>query len=76
MAISRTAIEADYPELLPPNPALVVWGANDTIVPLEQGERLADELPDAELVVFPDAAHDPILTHPAELAELALDHTG
>ena len=40
-------------------PALVVSGDDDRIVPVESSVRLADELPHAELVVFPDCGHLP-----------------
>ncbi|WP_200940496.1 alpha/beta fold hydrolase [Cellulomonas sp. Leaf334] len=38
-------------------PTLVVHGADDPLFPLAHGEALAREIPDAELVVFPDAGH-------------------
>jgi pimeloyl-ACP methyl ester carboxylesterase len=40
-------------------PCLVITGDDDRIVPMEQSIRLADELPDAELVVIPDCGHIP-----------------
>jgi pimeloyl-ACP methyl ester carboxylesterase len=40
-------------------PCLVITGDDDRIVPTEQSVRLADELPDAELVVIPDCGHIP-----------------
>lgn len=40
-------------------PALVVSGDSDSIVPIGDSERLASELPDAELVVLPDCGHVP-----------------
>lgn len=75
VAISRTEPDAELPSRLPAAPTLVVWGANDTIFPLEQGERLADELPDGRLAEVAGAAHTPFLTHHVEVAELVLDHT-
>lgn len=75
VAISRTEPDSDLPDGLPAAPTLVVWGANDTIFPLEQGERLAAELADGRLAVVEDAAHTPFLTHPADVAELVLGHT-
>jgi pimeloyl-ACP methyl ester carboxylesterase len=38
---------------------LLIWGAEDTLTPLAQGERLADLLPDAQLVIIPNAGHQP-----------------
>ncbi len=40
-------------------PCLVITGDDDRVVPTEQSVRLADELPDAELVVIPDCGHVP-----------------
>ncbi len=40
-------------------PVLVITGDDDRIVPTEQSIRLAEELPDAELVVIPECGHIP-----------------
>lgn len=40
-------------------PVLVITGDNDTIVPTEQSLRLAEALPNAELVVIPNCGHVP-----------------
>jgi pimeloyl-ACP methyl ester carboxylesterase len=40
-------------------PTLVITGDDDRIVPTEQSVQLAGELPNAELVVIPDAGHVP-----------------
>jgi len=40
-------------------PCLVITGDDDRIVPTEQSIRLADELPNAELVIIPDCGHIP-----------------
>ncbi|MGD1996453.1 MAG: alpha/beta hydrolase [Anaerolineae bacterium] len=40
-------------------PVLVITGDDDRIVPPEQSIRLADELPNAELVVIPNCGHLP-----------------
>lgn len=38
-------------------PSLVVWGAEDKVVPPEQGEQLAAGLPNVQTHVYPDAGH-------------------
>lgn len=53
--------------------ALVIWGRHDAIVPLENGLRLAEELPDARLALIEDAGHVPHIERPAETARLILD---
>lgn len=75
VAISRTEPDSDLPGRLPTAPTLVVWGSNDTVFPLAEGERLAADLPDGRLEVIEGAAHTPFLTHPARVAELVVDHT-
>jgi pimeloyl-ACP methyl ester carboxylesterase len=40
-------------------PTLVVWGANDLVVPLSHARRAVDHLPDGELVVVPQCGHLP-----------------
>lgn len=50
-------------------PALVITGEDDRIVPAKNSERLAAELPAAELVVIPDCGHVPHEERPAEFLE-------
>ena len=38
-------------------PSLIFWGTEDVIIPIEQGERMAALLPNAELVFLPGAGH-------------------
>ncbi|MET3683580.1 pimeloyl-ACP methyl ester carboxylesterase [Alkalibacillus flavidus] len=38
-------------------PALLIWGREDQVVPLKIGERLAEDLPNAELVVLDESGH-------------------
>jgi pimeloyl-ACP methyl ester carboxylesterase len=38
---------------------LLIWGAKDMLTPLAQGERLVKLLPGSQLVVIPDAGHQP-----------------
>jgi pimeloyl-ACP methyl ester carboxylesterase len=54
-------------------PALVVWGRDDRIVPLECGERYAKALPRARLAVIEGAGHFVDLERPAELARAVID---
>lgn len=45
-------------------PTLLVWGGRDAIVPPQIGERLASGMPSAELVVIPEAGHQPMWETP------------
>jgi pimeloyl-ACP methyl ester carboxylesterase len=40
-----------------PMPTLLVWGDDDRLVPVEIGRRLAQLIPDAQLVAIPGAGH-------------------
>jgi pimeloyl-ACP methyl ester carboxylesterase len=48
-------------------PALVIWGAHDPAVPVEQAERQRESFPSAELVVLDDSGHWPMLDDPASV---------
>lgn len=52
-------------------PALVVWGARDRLIPLEDGLEYARQLP-APLRVIPAAGHLVVGEYPEECAELLL----
>ena len=45
-------------------PTLLVWGENDSEIPLADGERLHDEIPGSRLVVFLDCGHIPHEEYP------------
>jgi pimeloyl-ACP methyl ester carboxylesterase len=38
-------------------PTLILWGADDIIIPPEQGNRLVDDIPDALLITYPGVGH-------------------
>ncbi|HYU60422.1 MAG TPA: alpha/beta hydrolase [Solirubrobacterales bacterium] len=59
MQLLRPALSALDP------PALVIWGAHDPAVPVEQAERQRESLPSAEVVVLGDSGHWPMLDDPA-----------
>ena len=54
-------------------PALVVWGRDDRVVPLECGERYAKAMPRARLEIVEGAGHFVDLEKPDELAKLIVD---
>jgi pimeloyl-ACP methyl ester carboxylesterase len=53
-------------------PTLVMWGAQDTWVPLSHAERFRADIPDARLVVYPGLGHLPMEEDPATTARDAL----
>jgi pimeloyl-ACP methyl ester carboxylesterase len=58
------------------NPALIVWGRQDRIVPVECGERYRRALPDARLSVLDGCGHLPPIEQPEAFARLVLDFLG
>ncbi len=63
--------DANLPERLAEvqMPALVVTGDDDRIVPTEDSIRLAEDLPNAELVIIPNCGHIPHEECPAEFLD-------
>jgi pimeloyl-ACP methyl ester carboxylesterase len=55
-------------------PTLVVWGADDRVVPLECGQRYQQLLPNARLEVVAGCGHAVDLERPTTLAGLVRDH--
>ncbi|RMX07121.1 alpha/beta fold hydrolase [Allofranklinella schreckenbergeri] len=49
-------------------PALIIHGGQDGLMPLAAAQWLADHLPQAERLTLPDAAHAPFLHDPAQCA--------
>jgi len=54
-------------------PTLVIWGAEDRVVPLECGERYAKAMPAATLSVIERAGHLVDMERPAEVARAIID---
>jgi pimeloyl-ACP methyl ester carboxylesterase len=50
-------------------PTLILWGAEDEILPRTQGERLAQDIPGATLLVLPGVGHAPQLETPDRVFE-------
>ena len=57
-------------------PTLVIAGANDPAAPVEQAEAIRDGIPDARLVVIPQAAHLANVEQPEDFTRAMLDHLG
>jgi pimeloyl-[acyl-carrier protein] methyl ester esterase len=57
-------------------PALMLHGERDTIVPAAAGEYLRRSLPDAALEVFAGAAHAPFVAQPQRTARCIVEFCG
>lgn len=51
-------------------PTLVVWGADDRIIPLKHGLEAHERIPGARLQVLPDVGHFPHLDDPERVARV------
>ncbi|MFE9781214.1 alpha/beta fold hydrolase [Streptomyces sp. NPDC005775] len=54
-------------------PVLILAGDKDLVTPSAHSEAIADELPDAELVIVPDAGHLVMLEHPETVTDRLAD---
>jgi 3-oxoadipate enol-lactonase len=68
--VAKTDLRPSLPSIAAPT--LVIAGAQDPAVPLEQAEQLANGIPDAHLAVVEDAAHLANVEKPYEVTELIL----
>ncbi len=78
-SITRNVIDRDPVDSVLPGIAqrtLVIWGANDSLLPPRWGERFVALLPNATLETVPQCGHMPTLEKPEETAELIADFTG
>ncbi len=57
-------------------PALVIWGAEDNTVPLRDAGVVADEWPDADLRIIPNAGHWPQFEAPDTTRRLIASYLG
>ena len=54
-------------------PTLIVWGADDPIIPAAHGERAHEAMPGSRLKVFPGAGHMPHFDDPMGVADALLE---
>lgn len=71
---SRVADRANYKGF--DKPVLVIWGREDTVTPLGQGEEIAAMLPRGRLEVLDGVNHIPHVEKPAEVTRLISDFLG
>ena len=54
-------------------PVMLLWGANDPIIPAEHGRRAADLIPGSRYVEFEGSGHWPQLDDPERFANTLID---
>ena len=47
-------------------PVLIIWGADDEVVPLDVGQNFKRDIPNSELVILPQCGHIPPEEEPGE----------
>jgi pimeloyl-ACP methyl ester carboxylesterase len=57
-------------------PVLLLWGAEDELIPLRYGEAAAAAIPRAELVVLPGVGHIPSVEAPDDFIRILTDFAG
>ncbi len=54
-------------------PTLLLWGEKDCEIPLADGERLHDQIPESRLIVFLNCGHIPHEEYPEEFTNVVVD---
>ena len=57
-------------------PTLLIWGEEDRVVPIQVGQRLVQDLPDAQLITYEKTGHLITEEKPEHVFENILMHTG
>lgn len=73
-AFAQLILDVDYTAGLPPiaAPTLIITGSSE-LAPPEQARFLADQIPESELVLYPEERHMVAFSRPAECAGAVLD---
>jgi pimeloyl-ACP methyl ester carboxylesterase len=80
--VQATIEEAGRPDVLVgregelPRGTVLIWGAKESLFPVSDARSAAARIPDARLVVVPDAGHDVPLERPAEFRRALLAALG
>lgn len=72
--LPRERLTVDLPTIRVP--ALVVWGTEDALIPMEAGRRAARRLPDARFAALPGCGHLPMEECPEAFLEVVLGFLG
>ena len=68
--ITRTQIGLDRLRKIDDMPTLIIWGKNDTLIPLEQSNLFKETIKNASLEIVEDAGHAPFAEKPAIVCEI------
>lgn len=71
---SRNGANTDVSALT--QPTLVMWGAQDSLIPVRLADQFAQRLPNAQVVIYDDLGHIPMEEDPQRSAADALNFLG
>lgn len=71
---ARHLLQDDVRPLLPSivAPTLLIWGELDPLIPLEHARLFQEQIPNARLLILPDAAHTPMADRSRDFAEAVI----
>jgi pimeloyl-ACP methyl ester carboxylesterase len=52
-------------------PTLIIWGEKDLLIPVENAQKFAADLPNNKLVIYPELGHVPMEENPQETVKAA-----
>ena len=56
-----------------PNPTLLIWGAQDEWIPLENGKKMDSLMKKSQLIIMENSGHVPMEEHPQESLRILQD---
>lgn len=67
-------IRTDLQDILPmiKIPTIIIWGQDDKVTPISDGELMHEKIPHATFHTVQDARHSPMFTHTEKVAEIIL----
>lgn len=76
--VMNRAVNHDLTDRLPliKAPTLLIWGGRDTATPLRDAKLMERRIPDAGLVVYPEAGHFSFLERPEAVTAVIRNFTG
>jgi pimeloyl-ACP methyl ester carboxylesterase len=71
----RACLEYDFRDRLPEirRPTLIVWGENDSIIPVQDAQEFERLIPDSRKVVMKDTGHIPMAERPGAFNNLMME---
>ena len=55
-------------------PTLIIWGGDDKVLPLSDGEKMHQQIKNSKLEIIENARHSPQFTNPKKVAEIIYEY--